>query len=71
MVGIIPCRTPPAMLKKSPAVIQTSAFENEIQRSAMLLTKPDNNELDTKSIGGLLAVVLNDLRREDDNPAGN
>jgi hypothetical protein len=37
----------------------------------MLLTKPDNNELDTKSIGGLLAVVLNDLRREDDNPAGN
>jgi hypothetical protein len=71
MVGIIPCRTPPAMLKKSPAVIRTLVFERQNGNSVMFLTKPDNDELDAESISRLLAVVLNNLRREDDNPAGN
>jgi hypothetical protein len=59
------------MLKKSPAGILMLAFECENAESTMLLTKPDDDEFDTESIGGLLAIVLNDLRREDDNPAGD
>lgn len=34
-------------------------------------TQPDNDELNTESVSGLLAVVLNDLWREDNDPAGN
>jgi hypothetical protein len=37
----------------------------------MPLTKPDNNKFNTESVSGLLAVVLDDLRRKDDHPAGN
>lgn len=29
IVGIIPCRTPPAILKKSPAVTKALAFKNQ------------------------------------------
>jgi hypothetical protein len=34
-------------------------------------TKPDDDEFNTESISGLLAVILDDLRRKDDHPAGN
>jgi hypothetical protein len=39
--------------------------------SRLPLTKPDNDELNAESISGLLVVVLDDLRRKDNNPAGD
>jgi hypothetical protein len=59
------------MLKKSPAVREFVSFVAAVRASRIPHTKPDDNKFNTESIGGLLAVVLDDLRRKDDHPAGN
>jgi hypothetical protein len=64
IVGIMPCRTPPAMLKKSPAVViklDSSGLNERFHRSGFQHTQPDNDELNAEAIGGLFAVVLDDL----------
>lgn len=72
MVGMMPCKTPPAMLKKSPAgeKSQYRLKEQDIIKD-LVHTQPDDDELDAESICRLLAVVFYNLRRKDDDPAGN
>ena len=68
----MPCRTPPAMLKKSPAVVMkldSSRLNEGFHRSGFQHTQPDDDELNAETIGGLFAVVLDDLGRKDNDPA--
>jgi hypothetical protein len=60
------------MLKKSPAVmnkVRLVRIDERSCRAESQHTQPNDNELNAETVGGLLAVVLDDLRRKDNDPA--
>lgn len=59
------------MLKKSPAadVLSAQGLVSDIERE--ILTQPYHDEFNAEAIGRLLVVVLDDLWRENHDPACN